>query len=67
MITESPEGTDELPPCQAVRNNNKNNGESNKKYQDPAYDDKTIEGLMNYFKFGTYGELRWFLQCVKRH
>jgi len=40
MITKSPEGKDEPPPHQAVRNN----GKSNKKYQDPAYDDKTIEG-----------------------
>jgi len=31
------------------------------KYRHLEYDDTTIEGLMHYFKFQTYSELRWFL------
>jgi hypothetical protein len=66
MIAELPEDENPLPPHQAVKNNNSKSN-NKKKYYDPAYDDKTIEGLMSYFKFGTYGELRHFLQCVKRY
>jgi hypothetical protein len=40
---------------------------NNKKYHDTAYDDKTIEGLMNYFKCETYPELCQFLQHIKQH
>jgi len=34
------------------------------KYHHLEYDDETIEGLMHYFKFQTYSELRWFLRCM---
>jgi hypothetical protein len=36
------------------------------KYHHLDYDDATIEGLMHYFKFQTYSELRWFLQCIRK-
>ena len=35
-----------------------------KKYMHPDFDDSTIEGLMRYFRFASYGELRWFLSSV---
>jgi hypothetical protein len=35
-----------------------------KKYRHPDFDDSTIEGLMRYFRFASYGELRWFLNSV---
>jgi len=38
--------------------------EDRQKYHHLEYDDKTIEGLMHYFKFQTYSELRWFLRCI---
>lgn len=38
---------------------------ANKKYHDPAYDDRAVEGLMKYFKCATYRELRWFLQHAR--
>jgi hypothetical protein len=37
-----------------------------KKYHHLEYDDSTIEGLMHYFKFQTYTELRWFLRCIRK-
>jgi len=38
-----------------------------KKYHHLEYDDRTIEGLMHYFKFQTYTELRWFLRCIRKN
>jgi hypothetical protein len=37
-----------------------------RKYGDPEYDDKTVEGLMRYFKFDTYAELLSFLVRTKK-
>jgi hypothetical protein len=48
--------SEKMPPRQAV---------TNKKYHDPVYDDRAVEGLMKYFKCGTYRELHWFLQHAK--
>jgi len=36
------------------------------KYSHPEYDDRTIEALMRYFRFNEYGELKWFLDSMKR-
>jgi len=38
-----------------------------KKYGHPEYEDSTIEALMRYFRFQTYGELRWFLSSISRN
>ena len=40
---------------------------SKKKYHNLEYDDRTIEGLMRYFKFQTYTELRWFLRRIRKN
>ncbi|MCI0564863.1 MAG: hypothetical protein MN733_40875 [Nitrososphaera sp.] len=32
----------------------------------PEYDEHAIEGLMRYFRFNTYPELRWFLNSLSK-
>jgi hypothetical protein len=41
--------------------------DNRQKYHHLDYDDATIEGLMHYFKFQTYSELRWFLRCIRKN
>jgi hypothetical protein len=33
-----------------------------KKYAHPEYEDRQIDGLVRYFSFETYSELKWFLR-----
>jgi hypothetical protein len=57
--------TDEpLPSWQADDDDDDDDGQ---KYHHLDYDDATIEGLMHYFRFQTYSELRWFLRCIRKN
>lgn len=37
-----------------------------KKYAHPEYEDRQIDGLIKYFRFETYGELKWFLRGMRK-
>ena len=36
------------------------------KYRDSEYEDVQVDGLMRYFRFENYAELKWFLRGVKK-
>ena len=37
-----------------------------KKYRHSEYEDVQVDGLMRYFRFENYAELKWFLWGMKK-